>query len=319
MREVAIRVTVGGRSARRPGRSSTSSHGMSFVTSRANIAHGVWPPLTATVNRPLIGDGCIRPLGDELRPPARLRHRGRHETSSASATAAGPSSRRARRTPGASPRAACRRTVQPPRSEARVQRGRQRGGGDADLDRGDRRPPALARVGDPALVVVQRRGRVQRLGGQIEQPRSDDAAAAPDLGHVGRVDVIAVVLRILERRVSASMSCWCRPASAFLMMFRPSAYAAIRPYSMPLWTIFTKWPAPFGPQWRKPFSAGVGSPVRPGGVRSAEPTPGAIEAKIGLEPIDHFLLPADHQAEAAVDSPHAAARPSRRRGGCPCP
>src|SRR5664279_4508806 len=27
-------------------------------------------------------------------------------------------------------------------------------------------------------------------------------------------------------------------------MLRPSAYAAITPYSMPLWTILTKWPAP---------------------------------------------------------------------------
>ncbi len=30
----------------------------------------------------------------------------------------------------------------------------------------------------------------------------------------------------------------------------PSAYAAMIPYSMPLWTIFTKWPAPGGPQCR---------------------------------------------------------------------
>ena len=27
------------------------------------------------------------------------------------------------------------------------------------------------------------------------------------------------------------------------------------PYSMPLWTILTKWPAPEGPQWRYPSSA----------------------------------------------------------------
>jgi hypothetical protein len=30
----------------------------------------------------------------------------------------------------------------------------------------------------------------------------------------------------------------------------PSAYAAMIPYSMPLWTIFTKCPAPLGPQCR---------------------------------------------------------------------
>ena len=63
-------------------------------------------------------------------------------------------------------------------------------------------------------------------------------------------------------------------------MLSPSAYAAIIPYSIPLWTIFTKWPAPFGPQWRYPFSAVLGSPLRPG-VRSADSTPGAMVLKIG--------------------------------------
>ena len=52
------------------------------------------------------------------------------------------------------------------------------------------------------------------------------------------------------------------------------------PYSMPLWTIFTKWPAPTGPQCSQPSSSGVGSPVRPG-VRSMSPTPGAMVSKIG--------------------------------------
>src|SRR5674476_608687 len=36
----------------------------------------------------------------------------------------------------------------------------------------------------------------------------------------------------------------------------------MRPYSMPLWTILTKWPAPAGPQCRYPCSAVPGSPSR---------------------------------------------------------
>ena len=79
--------------------------------------------------------------------------------------------------------------------------------------------------------------------------------------------------------VSASTSCWCRPASACLMMDRPSAIAAIMPYSMPLCTILTKWPAPDGPQCRYPCSA-VPVRVRPG-VGSALPDPGAMVMKIG--------------------------------------
>lgn len=34
------------------------------------------------------------------------------------------------------------------------------------------------------------------------------------------------------------------------------------PYAMPLWTLFTKWPAPLGPQRSEPCSAGVGGPSR---------------------------------------------------------
>src|SRR5918992_1093688 len=33
---------------------------------------------------------------------------------------------------------------------------------------------------------------------------------------------------------------------------KPSAYACMIPYSTPLWTIFTKWPAPASPKWREP-------------------------------------------------------------------
>ena len=47
--------------------------------------------------------------------------------------------------------------------------------------------------------------------------------------------------------------------------------------------------------------------MRPG-VRGAESTPGAIVAKIGLEVVDDLLLAADHQAEAALEAPDAAAR-----------
>ena len=54
------------------------------------------------------------------------------------------------------------------------------------------------------------------------------------------------------------------------------------PYSMPLWTIFTKWPAPAGPQCSHPCSSGAGSPERPG-VRSIEPTPGAMDANNGSQ------------------------------------
>ena len=49
---------------------------------------------------------------------------------------------------------------------------------------------------------------------------------------------------------------------------------------MPLWTIFTKWPAPLGPQWRYPCSAVPPIASRPG-VRAMWPIPGASRAKMG--------------------------------------
>ncbi len=40
----------------------------------------------------------------------------------------------------------------------------------------------------------------ERDSGQIQQPRRDDAAAAPDLGDIGQVEVVRVVLGVAERR-----------------------------------------------------------------------------------------------------------------------
>ena len=80
--------------------------------------------------------------------------------------------------------------------------------------------------------------------------------------------------------VSASPFWDWLPMFALCRMFMPSAIAPIIPYSMPLWTIFTKCPAPLGPQWRYPCSEVDTSPSRPG-VRSAASTPGASEAKTG--------------------------------------
>ena len=42
--------------------------------------------------------------------------------------------------------------------------------------------------------------RGQRAGGQVEQPRADDAAAPPELGDLGQVEVVPVVLRVAQRR-----------------------------------------------------------------------------------------------------------------------
>ena len=63
------------------------------------------------------------------------------------------------------------------------------------------------------------------------------------------------------------------------MMSNPSAKACMSPYSMPLCTIFTKWPAPPGPQYRYPSSAEP--PWRRPGVVATAPFPGASVRNTG--------------------------------------
>ena len=58
---------------------------------------------------------------------------------------------------------------------------------------------------------------------------------------------------------------------------------------MPLSTIFTKWPAPLGPQCRYPCSAGQGVPFLPR-VRGAALTPGGMLLKIGLPLVVKVVL-----------------------------
>ncbi len=79
------------------------------------------------------------------------------------------------------------------------------------------------------------------------------------------------------------------------------------PYSIPLWTIFTKCPAPGGPQWRYPCSAELLTFSRPG-VRGAESTGGASVAKNRIQVPDDLSLTADHLAISPLQPRDAPAR-----------
>ena len=194
------------------------------------------------------------------------------------------------------------------RREARVERGREHRGGDAFLDRRDRRPAALARVGDAAGELVERRGVVERRGGEVEEPRADDAAAAPDLGHLGRVDVELVELGPLERRRLG------------VHVALPLAHVRVRDDVQP-----------FGIRRHEAVLDAVVDHLHevPCAVRAAVVVPvlglarvagatgcarrrveaGRDRGEDGGEAVDDLVLAADHQAEAALESPHAAARP----------
>ena len=60
-------------------------------------------------------------------------------------------------------------------------------------------PAAFAGVGHPSSEFRQCRILDQSRGCQIEQPGSDDAAAAPDLRNVRQVEIASIVLGIAQR------------------------------------------------------------------------------------------------------------------------
>src|SRR5688572_28296660 len=89
------------------------------------------------------------------------------------------------------------------RPEPRVQRGGERVGRHLFLDGCRHGPAPLARVGDASLEALEVRIFTERARRQIQQPRADDAAAPPDFGNLGEVELVAVLLgQRLARRVS---------------------------------------------------------------------------------------------------------------------
>ena len=78
------------------------------------------------------------------------------------------------------------------RAEACVERRRQHVGRHGFLDRGHDGPAALAEIVDQAGELDELRVRRQGDRRQIEQPRGDHAAAPPDFGDVGQIEVEAL-------------------------------------------------------------------------------------------------------------------------------
>ena len=138
---------------------------------------------------------------------------------------------------------------------ARPRRSR-RGSSSAPRPSPTRGPRSPSRSGDSDIACAVRSS-------------SHDATTLPAAPHLGDRRDVEVVLVVLAGRAAAwsrrrRRAAACRRRRAARML-RPSAYAAMIPYSMPLWTIFTKWPAPFGPAVQV---AVLGGGRRPGGARA---------------------------------------------------
>src|SRR6266481_9457545 len=73
------------------------------------------------------------------------------------------------------------------------QRGGQYGRGGGGLDRREDGPAAFAGIGDAAGETFECGLIEERNGGQIEQPRCDNAAPAPYFRDVRKIEVVLVV------------------------------------------------------------------------------------------------------------------------------
>jgi len=131
------------------------------------------------------------------------------------------------------------------------------------------------------------------LAAEIEEHELIDAAA-------GQTSAIS------EGRDRSVVSSGRFSLLAFFKISKPSAKACIRPYSMPLCTILTKCPAPFGPAW---IVALLGARIAAIAAGRARHVTGAWGERLEdrVEPVDDLLRATDHHAN------NRAPVPRRRR------
>src|SRR5882757_2744601 len=86
------------------------------------------------------------------------------------------------------------------RQESLVERFGEHGSGRARLDAGENGPAAFAGIRDAARETLESRLLEQGNGREIEQPGCDNAAAPPDFGYVGEIEIVLVVFGITQRR-----------------------------------------------------------------------------------------------------------------------
>ena len=127
-------------------------------------------------------------------------------------------SRGGRRTRSAWPTAACRQIRRRPERRSARRARRQHGRRNPLVDRGHDRPAPLAGIRHAPLELGQSSGSSSRASAsQIEQPRADHAAAAPQLGDVRHVEIVLVVARDRAAGSSRRRSrAACLPALACL-------------------------------------------------------------------------------------------------------
>src|SRR5712692_4539861 len=192
------------------------------------------------------------------------------------------------------------------RSEALVEGFAEHGGGRSGLDGGENGPAAFAGVGDAAGEALEGRLLEKRDGGEIEEPGSDDAAAAPDFGNVGEIEIVLVVFGISQRGglgvcfvVLLSDIGVLENVQAFGVGGHETVLDAVVDhfYEMAGAGRSAVEVALFG------CAAGFFTPRRARRVAAA----GRERFENGIQMVDNVVFAADHLAIAALEAPDAAA------------
>src|SRR5437879_9193590 len=93
-----------------------------------------------------------------------------------------------------------RKIILAARGKSLEQRRRQYRGWCGGLDGRENRPAPFAGIGNAARKTIERRLFEKGDGGQVEEPRCDDAAAPPDFRNIREIEVIPIVLWIAQGR-----------------------------------------------------------------------------------------------------------------------
>ena len=179
-------------------------------------------------------------------------------------------------------------------------------GGNTLVDRGENGPASLARVRDPAGEVVEIGRAGEGIGDQVDEPRADDRAAAPYLGHLSHVDVVLVGLGVSQWRglgvdlltAFARIGVLDDAQSLGDGRHHPVLHAVVDHLDEVPGAVRAAVQIALG---RRAVACGSAP-----GVGAALPIPGAIVLKIGSRRCTTSGLPADHEAVAAIEAPDAA-------------
>src|SRR5262245_37598473 len=192
------------------------------------------------------------------------------------------------------------------RGEAAVERGAQHGCGYALVDGREDRPAALARVRHAAGELRELRILGERLRGEVEQPRRDDAAAPPDLGDLREVEVVLVVLRAAQgRRLGVDVAA----LRAGVRLVEDVEALGVRRHEPVLDPVVDHLHEMAGAARTAVQVALLGRPRRgAAGRRRRAGLPGCESREDGIETPHRLGVAADHLAVAALETPHAAAR-----------